>query len=258
MLRKHINRRHFLRASALATLATGASPLILPKAYAGSATIIDISGDKRISLVNACLARPFDIGGWTCLRFGIRFKFLGTASTDAVTPRFVMGLNSGGSDFVFDATSTNFIGFRTTTATWTFSDSTIDNYTSALKATTRVGSTWTDHATAVNSVYLSTYGNSSSTTVCAIFMEIIKGDPNWTIVLFYPNAYNAPQYTDRATMFIPNMTAVTMTASSGYTYSSSFGVPFSESNGVVDHILIGWDRPEFGLSITDIAVSKIS
>lgn len=252
-------RRSFVRKVALTA---GGAALCLPnlltnRLYAGTALIVDSSGDKRIELTNAALARAFDIGEWTTLRLGLRFVNNGTGDLGAVTPRFIVGLQSGESDLVLDG-STNFLGTRTTDASWSYNSSGWDAYRITTSYSKCVSTSWTT-LTTVSSSYPAPYYYSSNgeigTGCCMMIIEFSKGSPNWTLLGLFP--YGSTGYAVSRAELLVHMTELSLTAPTGHVIGTSRSVAFDEVAGVLDHVAIGWDRPEFGFQISDIAISKI-
>lgn len=260
-------RRSFVRKVALATggAAFCLPNLIINPVYAGTALIVDSSGDKRIALTNAAIARAFDIGTWSTLRLGMRLMVTGSATlASELTPTWVFGLQSGESSLVLDTSVTNFIGIRSnmtgqywayTAGTPAYFSTNNTGYTTAKK----VGSTWTNGSYLDGSGYIRYMTTGYSATKQRMLMlQIMKGSPKWSFKLLYTSGtadvdISRSDFLDQMTIYTPSLTNHTWVAG-----SASNDVTFDESAGTIDHVAVGWDRPEFAFQISDIAVSKIA
>lgn len=257
-LMRRLSRRRFLAASGVAVLGQVTPNLILSPAFGGTAVIIDSSGDKLVSLSNASFARPFDIGTWSVIRVGMMARMDFASSLTGLTPNLPLGLCSGSTNQVFDATTTNFIGVRSNSASWNLSAGSPDIIwvvTSGWLRSKRVGSTWTDGAGTTSGApcFMRT---SEADGACEMYMvEITKGSPNYSISIFCPTAANTGVTRDN---FLAQLVAVTPALGSHTWYTSTPTLAFDQAAGALDHVQVGWSRSEATLEITDLALVKMA
>lgn len=270
-----LTRRNFLKAATLVAGADGlcrvVPNLIINPVYAGTAVIIDSSGDKILEMANASFARAFDIGTWSSLRVGMRLTINGSASLTSLTPRFVVGACSGSSAQVFDSPTTNFIGTRSGDETWAFVDTTNDYYWMddgfgessgyGLKYCKKVATTWTDGGNITQPSSNNTLKiMRSNTGFWGMYMvEITKGSPNWSVRPFCmkeaaPGVLTAAVARDS---FLAQMVAVSPSLSH-HVWCDAATIAFDEVAGAINHVQVGWDRTEATIQITDLAVAKMA
>jgi hypothetical protein len=210
--------------------------------------------DKRIVLSNGQFARKLSIGSnWTRLRLGIRFGMtdLGVAPTG--TPRFAAGFCSGLSNLFGDATTDNWVGIISNTATWAYAAA--DHYGSVVfGAAKRVGSTLTVGSNAAGSVSIGAVSASTGVQRALFFVDITKGSPNYTVQAF--TAGGTPPDSTIA-QFLAQLESSTPSLS-GYTWNTSTTIAADESTGGFDSINVSWDRSSFNAEISDVGVCRFS
>jgi hypothetical protein len=174
------------------------------------------------------------------MQVAIRCVIEDTGSDYTGTPRFGLGLCSGGTNIIGDLTTTHFVGAVTNDATWARSVSGATLYTiNPVVAATKVGTT------------LTTGGSLSTAFVLQAAYEkltvlrLTKGSPNWTLQLTMEsnavsnNALGAipVDYVGAHTVPPPNVghaanaTTVAIAVDEG-------------ANGTLDHVCVWWDPAE--------------
>lgn len=248
------SRRGFLRRAGFAagglSLLGGVAPnLIVNPVYAGTAVIIDSSGDKMVELSNAGFARAFNIGTWSAARVAIRFTAAGSGALTNLNPQLILGMCSGATNQPLDATTTNFIGLRTIAATWTWTPS-YWTVGTGLSPGKKVVATWTAFSAATSLVVQAT------PTLACLLVHIIKGSPNWTAhSLYYSNT--SVGSVDRDT-FLAQIVAVAPSITYHSWDTTGNAGAFDEVAGTIDSIYVGWDRSEATIQVTDLAVVKMA
>lgn len=223
-----------------------------------SATIITVSGDKQIQLLNSqIIRRPIILNNWTTLRIGVRCKFP-SAGNIVGTPAFHIGIGSGLVAGIGDASTTNWIGAAPTTATWT-RNAGPPPYCSAVttKVRKKVAAVVTDSASGTVSALLSM----DQDTPNILIVEIIKGSPNYTVNVAGPASAAAAQTAATQTHLIQMLELAALgTVSSIITGYSSGGqaLAMSEAAGNLDAIQIYWDRTSAPMEITEVFYRKVA
>ena len=232
------------------------------------ATILTVSGDKRIDLSNSGIyRRPVYLNNWTTMRIGLHFC-VPSAATIVGTPRIFCGMGNGLTNGIADSSTTNWIGAVMNTATWTRSilGSPAIAYTQnlAFRAAKRVATTLTlggaDLATAMVA--------SLDATFNSIFLvEITKGSPNYTVRVGYPSSNSAfsgvalPGITETmmdAYMGLPaTMTGIGSVSNPNYSTVSGT-LAMDEVAGVLDTVQIYWDKTAAPLELTGVYHRKLA
>ena len=201
------------------------------------------SGEKCIRMRNGGIARPLPAmvpSNWTRLRVAVRVRLEETGNDYAGTPRFGIGLCSGGTDIIGDYTTTHFVGMVTNDATWTRTVSGATYYTiNPVVAATKVGTT------------LTLGGNLSTSLVLQpaysklIQLDITKGSPNFTLNFSMHssaqsnNAISGSNYDYVSAYTVPPPNAGHAAGGSSPTIAVDEG-----TNGALDHVCIWWDHDE--------------
>lgn len=223
-----------------------------------SQSIVTQSGTKRLLLASGqAFRQPVYGSSWTKMRIGIRYCVPGGGSIVG-TPQLVFGMASGNTNGFGSSTTDNFIGVRTTTGTWTQSGTSGNlRYESiSHKLCTRIGSTLTDHASAITSTNII---NAEHDKRCFILLQIEKGSPNYTIRMVVSNNTSTASHdvTDsELEQFMDLDDALTSpgTIVSGYTtVATNNTIAMDEVGGSLDHIHLYWDKISVGWEIDDVA-----
>src|SRR5579885_1728374 len=79
------------------------------------------ASDLYVAMNTAKWARLVQIpASWTALRIGIRVRLGDNGGAVASTPRFALGLCSGTTNILGDATTTHFVGAITNSSSWAY------------------------------------------------------------------------------------------------------------------------------------------
>lgn len=213
--------------------------------------------DKRIQHVNSNWARPWPLSigtSWTKLRVGVRVIMDNTGANLVSTPRFAMGVCSGSTNLLFDATTTHFLGWQQSAATMTFAAGPPIRYSFDTAGLKRVGSTSTFTATMAVGFILC--ADPTTANRAMFFCDITKGSPNYTLDSFGRTGTAAGDVT-LADFLATVPLAVPAFANHGASASRTIAVD-EGVDGTFDHMLVGWDRTTPVLEICDIAVVRLS
>lgn len=202
--------------------------------------ITDVSGVKNIRMTNARFARsPISsfFSGWSKVRIALYASIGDSGANITGTPVFGVGLCSGSTNILGDATTTHFAGALWQDATVTRFGGTPTRYQiNPISPATLVGTT------------LTTGTNLASTTVqlfCApaptcYFVDITKGSPNYTLQLFAYATSTTPS-TSEADFLAASVQGVPV--ATGHTLMTSQTIAVDEAtNGTFDHACVWWNQ----------------
>lgn len=216
--------------------------------------------DNRIVLQNSNFARLVPIGtSWNSVRVAIRYAGNNTGANIAGTPRLAVGLCAGTSNIFLDASTTHWVGALTNLATWTWHAASGGNmayYGANWAAAKKIGSTITIGGTMST---CSITADATTTTRRFMFVDIIKGSPNYTINGFYPAGVNvaaAPDvlYTDWLSQF-----DVASPSFTNHTYNSGTTLAVDEAtDGTLNAVNVAWNQLTPTIEICDVAVLRLS
>lgn len=155
--------------------------------------------DRRLCLSNATAARKLSVGSsWNRIRIAARIAHDDTGANITGTPRLWFGLLNNPSASVANGpmggSTSHFVGIRSKTATWTRAAGPPVNYSvgTCWEAIKRVGTTNTTSAFTGTCAFVAV----PNTYRWPIFVEIIKGSPNFTIrCMFWNQAVTATDFT---------------------------------------------------------------
>ena len=215
------------------------------------------SADKCIALSASQFGRTHGYGdSWTTLRVALNFNVEDSGS-DINGMVFRAGLCSGTVNMPADATTANSYGIKVVSvlaAPFSRIFSTYPYYQNAvLTAFSRVGVVETTASTnIVTGWHWSTVGNTRS----MLFIDIIKGSPNYTFKVFRRAGYAATDSTPAA--FLATVTQPAPVYDT-HLYSSPTGTALpinTGANGILDTVYVGWNLVAPRLFIGDLAVLK--
>src|SRR5262245_60599596 len=114
--------------------------------------------DNRIRLLNSNFARLWSSAlgtSWTTIRIACRISMEDTGSGLSSTPQFIFGICSGTSNIYMDASTTHFLGIRSTEANWQRDSTTPGGYNMAQSVSNptvskKIGTTVTDSTSGFN------------------------------------------------------------------------------------------------------------
>ena len=219
------------------------------------ARTISAATEKAIAMTNSAFARTLSIGTtWTKIRVGIRFHFRDLGSAPSGTPRFALGLCSGTTNIMGDASVTHWVGCITDAASWGYA------------AGSHYGSITWSPAKKVNTTL--TVGSSLTTTMgiparaadnvadrMMLMVDIEKGSPNFSFASFWPGPTSSVDATKAN--FLSRMEEATPSGFSTHTFTTGGSLAVSESDGTLNAINIAWDRASFAAELCDIAVARL-
>lgn len=231
-----------------------------------SATIVTVSASKRLDLSNGqALRRPIYLNNWTTVRIGLRLCFPSAAAIVG-TPRLYIGMGSGLTAGVGDATTTNFIGVVTNGATWSRSLSGAQAYTliGGIIVVKKVGVTTTFHGT--GNMTATNHGSMDAAFQSVILVEITKGSPNYTVNVGLPTSNSgviAVNITDAnmdAYMSLPiGMAGIGAVSNPNIVaVTTNNTLAMSEVAGVLDCLQIYWDKTAAPCEIESVWHRKLA
>ena len=213
-----------------------------------------IVGDKRLKLGNEQFVRKLAAGrNWHHLRIGVRLAFDGPQASAVASPLLAIGLCSGTSNCVGDASTTNFYGITTrSVASATLNGTTVkSHYFYPLQVQKRVGTTWSDLGY-IGHGYITT---APATHRCLIFVDIID-TPTPTMKL-YMNLNASGGIADVSlTSFLDLLSNITPPETYYSLQSKTFTL--SETAGSLDTVNIMWGSDTYKMEFSDIAVYRFS
>lgn len=226
------------------------------------------NGQQSVELPNAEISRPFSFeGGWTKIRVGVLIG-LTTGSRDTISSQafFAVGISSGKEAFGSTGTPRHYICAWQGTTTPTYaSGSTTTYYSTYQNLYAAVGSSGSYiYSSIINSgQYLRISTNEADKGCVPFFVDITKGDPNYTVKAFYNNnvANNTGYVTEE--QLLREMQATTPsynnTTEASIVATAEGSVPVSEASGSFDHAFVMWGReaPNPSLVVSAIAVARL-
>lgn len=220
-----------------------------------SAIITELFSDKRFDLNASSIARPIALGSWNTLRIGMLIQTTSTASISSGF-QFGVGLCSGTTNVLGDATTTHFVGINSGTAAWPFASSWLR--TGTFFGYKRVGTTPT--TTANLSITTVCRGEASISSIMTFFaVEMIFGSPNFTIRMFARNALTAATVTE--VQFLNAMeTSLNNISLANHIYQGAAQLlAVNEgADGTLDAVNVFWSPSTSNMQIASLAVSILS
>lgn len=231
-----------------------------------SATILTVSGDKRIDLLNGQLIRrPIYLHNWTTVRIGVRFCIPSLSSIPG-TPRLYIGMCNGLTNGIGDSVTTNFVGMITNTATLTRTSLVgppLNVYTgnNAFRVVKKVASTTTLGAGDSSGLL---FMSMQAPVRLGFILQIAKGSPNYTMQFALPvsNGTTALDLTDAEMTGFMEMTNMSDASTikvnwAGGAFTNNT-IATDETAGVFNAINVFWDRTAAPLEISDIWHRKVA
>src|ERR1051326_1789703 len=220
--------------------------------------------DQRAQMNNSYFARGFSPpSGWTQLRLGFRFCFTDLGFTAGSTPQFAFGFCSGETNIFGDATTDHFVGWKTTQANWTRDTGNgvyYESFAITVQPFKRIGTTDTNGS---GTQMLGSLPFAVASFRGAIFADLVKGSPNYTLKLYGPTDYRGSSGgwvgDTSSTTFNTNLPLASPSINfySGWCTDRTLAVD-EATNGVLHHINFSWNRTDFALELSDIAVARIA
>ena len=234
----------------------------------------NLIADKYLTLANEEYLRPLSIGGnWNKLRLGAMLALTPNGTNNLVSCSLVLGLCAAASPFAntggFAAASTgNFIGAdlisdnagNSGPGNFLYNAGTGNPFfTGAFAgARRRVGTTNTFLNTASLSQAVAA-NNGSVQRRSLFYVEITKGNPNYTVKLYVHNAAQGEMDFTPA-HFLDGLEQSATPVVNGQTMiaSSAVSIACSEAAGVFDSVNLFWNKSAFPLEVYALAAFRIS
>lgn len=219
---------------------------------------VSAAQDNRIVLSNSRFVRELPIGTtWNKLRIAFRWDIRSTGVNVVGTPRFAVGLCSGSTNVMGDATTTHYIGMRSGAATWTFAAGRYAFGANCWFPIKKVGTTVTQGTshTATNT----SAGNGAAAATAdrtVFFVDITKGSPNYTFNVFNSTEPNVADVSETVFLAQAEIEAAVL---ANHAFRTAQTVAVDEgTDGALDHINFHWNRTLPELEISDIALVRFS
>lgn len=191
---------------------------------------------------------------WSKVRVGVRIHGIGGASIGG-TARLAVGLGSGTTAMIGDASATNWIGLITNALTWTwFAPDHWQglNYYPAKK----VGATLTIGGVALQTGdMMGGIANTTGIDRSVIFCDIAKGSPNYTLNVLGMTSWG-PTDTVAATFYAQMIQLAPAIAN--HTYSAGQTLAFDEVAGTLNAVQVWWNNAGSAMEICDVAVAVLA
>lgn len=207
--------------------------------------VINAANDNVLSISNSSWARPISLPtNWSKVRLGFRAHF---GPANALTnPLFAMGFCSGTTALVGDYNTTNFVGLGANGGTVSGGIQINTQY----QAMTKVGTTTTLGTNLAHG--FPPYGAVTANNLEMMFVDIVKGTPNFTIFQFVNTSNGGLNSCTQAQFLTQVVTPVPVFNTN--TYTAGVTIPFSESAGAINAVSAWWADSSVLYEITDMAV----
>ena len=222
----------------------------------------NISGvdDVRAALSNSTLRRLLSIGtNWTKVRVGIRWSILNTAADITSAPFLAVGVCAGTANPVNNgsATTDHFLGVRTTTTTWQIKPGPyyVGDVTYSLRASKRVGTTWTN-TSGTNNLWYAWYVIPGQRQM--LFVYILKGSPNFTISVLSVSTISGTADVSQADFFDKVVLASPGNWNGHYLATGNTVAVDEATNGYLNAVNVAWHRSNPKVEISDLAVVRLA
>jgi hypothetical protein len=214
-----------------------------------SVTLVTYGSDRRCELAAAeAIRKPIYAENWNTIRLGLQFSYNGVAANITGTPIFAFGVCKDFANVLVASTSDHVVGMRPNVATFTNNTGPPSYFSlgaTAWQSFKRVGSTIT---TAVNANASNCFLSNATTIRNGIFLEIVKGSPNYTLKLAVPITSGAAQsdLTDTEFLAIMELGSLANVATVKANYSATLPTGTlavdQGTNGILNHIFVYWER----------------
>jgi hypothetical protein len=193
---------------------------------------------------------------WTKIRIGMRVAINGSSTASILTnnlPHLLVGVCQGSNGFLTQNT-TDYIGGATWWNTaFTFVQASPTSYytsTSLTNPVKKIGSTVTQVGGGAATAY---FTNAVTVSRSQLFVDILKGSPNYTITMWAPTSAGAVQTDISSSTFLAN---IENEAAPGTT--SALGAVTAAYSGasLFDTVSVSWLRSTPTIEISDIAICR--
>lgn len=220
----------------------------------------DAIADKRIRLSNSQFGRPFNFGSWTKIRVCYRLGFTDYGVSPSGNVGLFLGLCSGTTNMVGDATCQHFLGLGNVGA-WTRSGafpSTI--YTAAAPTYyNKIGTVFSSFLTATNAIGYGATADVDGKQRQALFIEYIRTGPTAMNVQAFYRLNTAGSADMTYDNFLAQAEIEVGAAFTLHAWGTQRAVVADEgTNGALNTVTAYWARTNPQMEISDIAVVKFS
>jgi len=224
--------------------------------------------ETAAQLNNSCFARQVALpASWAHIRVGIRYHFGAVPSLNLYGGIFALGFCSGTTNLYGDASTTHFAGMQIggSAALWTFYNvsppyqyqTASANNVFVVKVATVVTASTTFLSAASN--YVAAGAQQASADRCMLFLDLVKGSPNYTFTVPFYLGTGVPQDAT-SDQFLGYMQQLTP-APTGYTTSTN-ALPMAVSeatNGYFNAASVYWNQTgNWVLEVCDFAVAVLA
>lgn len=212
------------------------------------ANIIGNSGssDQYVGMSTAQWARLVAIPtGWTSLRLGVRWRMQDNGSGLTLFPRLAMGLCSGTTNILGDATTTHFAGIISNSSDWAYwTGSAAVYYGFSYSPYKKVVSTATTGALYSSDCRIPYNLSPTNRFIYLHYLEITKGSPNYSFRVFTMIGNNPPtDYTEAQFYSLLTQPGADTLSLSNYAYTTTNTLAVDEAtDGTFNAVNFYWDR----------------
>lgn len=255
MLAHTMNRKNFLKKTAIA-VGAGAVGLLLPSKSRADSTIIAVNGLNTIQMSNSTWGRPVTLpSGWNKIRVGV---ICSAADSGIVSnPSLAIGFCHGTVNMMGDSSTAHFVGAftnNTSPTNWVQQSTGYSNI--QIYPVVNVGGTQTAGTIFATDMRVAYTLHSASYYSQVFFLDVTKGSPNYTLNVFSVAAAN-PASVSVAT-FISNLPLVSPSISS-HSFFGAQTVPVNEAtNGLLDTVNVWWNRVDYAFNLGAVGVAILA
>lgn len=220
-------------------------------------TIVDFGGGELICRMNnARFARPaidavFPVGGaWSKIRVGIRCAITDSGGSLSGTPRFGIGVCSGSSNILGDATPAHWVGAITNDSSVSRAAGPPVNYAfnPLVPAKNVAGTLTTGSSFGAFFVNVGEFG--------MWFIDITKGSPNFSVQCFVRSNSTGGSFSQ--TDFFNTVTVESATLTS-HAFTSTQTIAVDETaDGDLDHGNLWWNQTVSSWDVSDLAIVRFA
>ena len=223
--------------------------------------------DQRCRLINSSIARLWgdDVGtDWTTIRVGCRISIDDSGADITSTPRFAYGICSGITNPFISATTDHWLGGLLNDATLTRAVGPPKRYTGGdgLCAAKRIGNTNTIGSSLTQIGFGQqqfTFYYCGTANRSVLFLDITKGDPNFTLQVKLFAGYGYGSSEDVSIEEFLTQLPLSSPALIGHYTTASVDIAVDEAaDGFFNAVNISWDRTSPAIEVSDVKVVQLA